>query len=110
MIAGAVAVFVEGQGERLLVYITNFDTSGGGNGLSASTELLGIFQDISPFLSGANPANNQLLLFQTPDHVHIDHRHGVRKRHDGMIDVIVRSNQAFLFTAERDKDNRAPRL
>jgi len=33
----------------------------------------------------------------------IDHRRDIRERHDRMIDVIVRTEQAFFFAAERDE-------
>src|SRR5258706_11538106 len=42
-----------------------------------------------PLLRRADAAHDQTLIFQTSNHVHIDHGYSVLKRHDGMIDVVA---------------------
>src|SRR5262249_36179257 len=40
---------------------------------------------------------------QSPHHVHVDHRDGFTERKEWMLAVILRAEQADLFTAESDK-------
>src|SRR5688500_5547959 len=56
-----------------------------------------LFYNISPLSRGSNPTNRQLVLIQTPDHIEIDHRDRFLERPDRIVDVMLRTEQAFLF-------------
>src|SRR6266852_5674158 len=103
MIAGTVAVFVKGElkwWRKGVAPPNNVVSDARINTSRRRDECLRILYFIFPFLSCADASDDELFAFQPANHIHIDHRHGVRKRYNGMIDVVVRSNQAFFFAAE----------
>src|SRR5258707_3351275 len=85
MIAGAVAVFVEGEIEwrrKGVASPNNVVSDARINTSWRRDECLRILYFVFPFLSCADASDDELFAFQTPNHIHIDHRHRVSKRQD----------------------------
>src|SRR5438477_5410932 len=109
MIAWAIAVFIKRESKRWRLVITKCDISSiAGNEKWERRHITQRFLNpASPLLRRADAADNQLVIFHPPDHVHVNHRHGAVERQDWILDVKIRAEQAFLFAAKRDEDERA---
>src|SRR6185295_5726477 len=132
MIAGAEAILIELQVERLFKrkadyrtavrarYHGNFsanrlDWSGHlcgrsrRNGYSHSLGRVGGSQSLAPLRRCSDAADDEFVVFHASNHVHIDHGHRTGERQDRMIDVVIRTQQPFLFAAESHEDDGAAR-
>src|SRR5262249_41993440 len=71
---------------------------------------VGLSDYLAPLFRGTDPADYQFAIFHTTNHVHVDHRDRVGERHEGMVHIVIRSQQSFLFTAESDEHDSALQL
>ena len=64
-----------------------------------------ILQPTLEFRRCADSADEQAIVIEAADHIHVDHRHRVPQRDRWMICEVRRPQQAQLFACERNKQN-----